>query len=186
MRRMGSAGGAVKFAVLLALPVLVLALLYPTLSVAWFKLQEPTFAIPLGVNQDVQVREDGYGSGYFGARRSGGRKHRGVDLTAPVGTPVLAAKSGTALIGRKKNGMGRYVEVLHPDGWKTLYGHLSQIAIEDHQRIRQGEAVGAVGKSGNASYRTMRAHLHFELWSNEGVPVDPLEHLPVREKAYGA
>lgn len=163
--------------ILWLLPTAALALLpaYPSLSLAWFRFREPVFETPLAQRLPLEVREDAYGSGLFGARRSGGRKHRGIDLAAPEGTPVLAAKSGTAWVGKKRNGMGRYVVIEHPDGWKTRYGHLSEIAIRDRQRVRRGEPIGRVGKTGNARYRRMRAHLHFEIWDPDGQPVDPTE-----------
>ncbi|MBI3333558.1 MAG: M23 family metallopeptidase [Candidatus Omnitrophica bacterium] len=157
----------------LAFPLL-LVWAYPAISLELFKLREPSYAVPLRLGGPLQVREDPYGSGLFGSRRNGGRRHRGVDWVAPVGTPVLAAKSGRAFLGRLRNGMGRYVEVRHPDGSVTRYGHLKTVAIRDGGRIRRGEVVGAVGKSGNARRRLIQPHLHFEIWNKEGEAVDPL------------
>jgi murein DD-endopeptidase MepM/ murein hydrolase activator NlpD len=91
-----------------------------------------------------------------------------------VGSDVLAAKSGIAVIGRIHNGLGRYVVIQHPDGWRTRYGHLTEITVRDRQRIRRGQKVGTVGKSGNARWKWIQPHLHFEVWTPEGVPVDPL------------
>ena len=175
--KFSKSGGLVLWLILLL--VLVGVLSYPSLSLAWFKLQEPIFRVPLGVEGSVLVRKDPYGSGLFGAKRSGRRKHRGIDLRSPIGTEVLASKSGLAIIGKKKNGMGRYVEILHPDGWKTLYGHLSRIDITDRQRVRQGQVIGAVGKSGNAGHRLIQAHVHFEIWNPDQVATNPLEQIPV-------
>ncbi len=158
----------------LGLPLVLWVAAYPYFSVWLFKMREPTFAVPLAVEAPLQIRKDPYGSGEFGAHRSGGRRHRGVDLTAPVGTEVWAAKSGRVAIGRLKNGLGRYVEVHHPDGWRTRYAHLNQIAVRDGQRIGRGQLLGTVGKTGNARRRLIQSHLHFEVWDVEGVPVDPL------------
>lgn len=163
----------------LAVPLALLVPVTPTLSVWIFKLREPTYQIPLAGMVPLEIREDPYGSGLFGAPRSGGRTHRGVDLVAPIGTPVLAAKSGTVVIGRLRNGMGRYVKVQHPDGWITLYGHLKGICVRDRQPVRRGEPLGTVGKSGNARRRLIRPHLHFEVWNDEGVAVDPLTVMEV-------
>ena len=164
-----------KYFLTLLLPIILLVPAYPAFSVWFFKMREPNFQVPLAVAGTLQIREDPYGSGLFGAKRSGGRRHLGVDLVAPVGTRVVAARSGRAFIGRKRNGMGRYVEVRHPDGWLSRYGHLKTIAIRDGQRIRRGAFVGTVGKSGNARRRLIQPHLHFEVWDARGNPVDPLE-----------
>ena len=155
---------------------------YPSIAGRLFQWREPTFLVPLRVRGNIQIREDPYGSGSFGAPRNGGRRHRGVDLVAPVGTPVLAAKSGRAMIGRIRNGMGRYVEVRHPDGWVSRYGHLRRIAIRDRQRVHRGDILGTVGKSGNARRRIIQSHLHFEVINARGTPVNPLE---VMEAAKG-
>lgn len=157
------------------LPLLLILPAYPAISMQIFKMREPTYWIPLEMSGSIQIRKDPYGSGFFGAPRGGGRSHRGVDLVARMGTPVLASKSGIAFIGRKKNGMGRYVEVKHPDGSKTVYGHLKTIAIRDRRPIRRGRILGNVGKSGNAARRLIQPHLHFEVWNEDGIPVDPLK-----------
>ncbi len=158
----------------LALPLFILIPAYPAISVRVFQWREPFYHLPLGNGASVQIRQDPYGSGLFGARRSGGRRHRGVDLKAPVGTPVLAAKSGTVAIGRVKSGMGLYLEVRHPDGSRTLYAHLETIAARDRHRVRRGDLLGAVGKTGNAGRGLIQPHLHFEIWNEKGAPVDPL------------
>ena len=147
---------------------------YPAISAQIFRFREPTFLMPLETRGPIQIREDPYGSGVFGASRNGGRSHRGVDLVARVGTLVLASKSGTAWIGRRKNGMGRYIEMRHSDGSKTVYGHLKKIFIRDRQRVQRGHPLGTVGKSGNAVRRSIQPHLHFEVWNENGIPVDPL------------
>lgn len=159
-------------------PALAVALfllpIYPAFCLQLFKIREPMFRVPIARSSPIQIRKDPYGSGFFGAPRNGGRRHNGIDLVAPVGTRVLAAKSGIAVIGRKKNGMGRYVEVRHPDGWMTRYGHLKEIRIRDRQRVRRGDGLGTVGKSGNARRRRMQPHLHFEVWNQKRQAVDPL------------
>ena len=164
-----------------AVPFLIAAPLLQPVSAQVFQWREPRYAIPLALDLPVHVRKDAFGSGLFGAPRSGGRAHRGLDLLAPVGTEVLAAKSGVAKAGRLKNGLGRYVEVHHPDGTMTLYAHLREIRVRDGRRVRQGNVVGTVGRSGNAQRRAIRPHLHFEIWDTRGNPVDPLPLLLNRE-----
>ena len=166
----------------LALPLVAVVPLVPSISVQIFKWKEPTFLVPVSTQTPIDIRKDPYGSGEFGARRSGGRQHRGVDLAAPLGTEVLASKSGVAFVGALKNGMGRYVEIRHPDGWRTFYGHLKTIEIRDRQRIRRGDLIGTVGKSGNARRRLIEPHLHFEVWNAEGAPLDPLSVMEAHEE----
>lgn len=163
---------------LLIVPLVVLAPLASTAAPFWARwqlaCQEPTFAWPVGRRTAYALRADAHGSGAFGARRGGGRTHNGIDLAASVGTPVAAAKSGVARVGRVHNGMGTYLEVHHPDGSVALYGHLASMAVADGQRVRRGQPIGTVGKSGNARSRQIQPHLHFELRLH-GVPVDPLD-----------
>ncbi len=159
----------------LTLPVALFIPLAGPLSVWFFQMTESTFLRPVAVSGPLKVREDPYGSGEFLARRSGRRQHQGIDLLAPVGTPVLAAKSGQAFVGRAKNGLGRYVEVRHPDGWMTRYAHLAEIRIRDGQRVRRGEVLGVVGKSGNAKRGLIHSHLHFEVRDPSGLAVNPWE-----------
>ncbi len=171
---MAQGAGGVRRLFTLALPLALLIPAYPSLALWWFQWREPTYAVPLQTTGPLVIRKDAYGSGTFGARRSGGRLHKGIDLAAPLETPVRAAKSGRATIGRLKNGLGHYLEIDHPDGWRTLYAHLDRVTVKDAQWVWQKQPIGTVGKSGNAHRRLIEPHLHFEAWNSEGVPVDPL------------
>jgi murein DD-endopeptidase MepM/ murein hydrolase activator NlpD len=112
---------------------------------------------------------------YFGWRKK--RMHDGVDLRAPVGTPVYAAAKGTVLYAsRKIKGYGRMIILNHGEGWSTLYAHLSKIEVKVGDSIEQGERLGLSGKSG----RVRGPHLHFELRSGAD-PVDPLLFFPLIE-----
>jgi len=154
------------------------ALLVPVVTPLWGRWQlacrEPTFTWPIGGLSDYVLRADAYGSGAFGSRRRGGGSHNGIDVAAPIGTQVRAAKSGTARHGRQRDGMGTYLEVHHHDGSVALYGHLSRMVVADGQWVSRGQVIGLVGKSGNARPRRIHPHLHFEL-RLRGVPLDPLD-----------
>lgn len=168
-----------RLAILLLLPGLaVIPLASAAAAPLWDRwrqaCREPAFAWPLGDPAHYALRHDVYGEGAFGSHRRGGRSHNGIDLAAPVGAPVAAAKSGVVRYGRKHDGMGHYLEVHHPDGCTTLYGHLSKILVADGQLVRRGQPIGLVGKSGNARFRAIQPHLHFEI-RLRGVPVDPLD-----------
>lgn len=117
---------------------------------------------PYGVH--LLVRNDRYGKGYFGASRNGSRLHEGIDLAAPIGSAVMASKSGRVAVARDDgNGYGNYVVLLHPDGLSTRYAHLQKLCVREGEWLAQGQLVGQCGKTGNASIRNMMPHLHFEI-----------------------
>ncbi|MEN0059251.1 MAG: M23 family metallopeptidase [Bdellovibrio sp.] len=102
------------------------------------------------------------------------RPHLGIDLAAPKGTPILAAQGGTVIYaGREFRGYGKMVMIESGNGWATLYAHFDKILVAEGQRVRQGEVVGEMGRTGRAT----GVHLHFEIRKNRG-PVDPLPLLP--------
>ncbi|MEW6101109.1 MAG: M23 family metallopeptidase, partial [Candidatus Omnitrophota bacterium] len=121
------------------------------------------FLSPIAYEHDRVIRFDGRGDGMFGAERSGNRLHKGIDLLAKIGTPVLASASGKVVAATRNHGMGNYVIITHARDLVTLYGHLQHIYVRKGQYVRQGEVVGSVGKTGNANYRDMLPHLHFEV-----------------------
>ncbi|MBM3248250.1 MAG: M23 family metallopeptidase [Candidatus Omnitrophica bacterium] len=134
------------------------------------------FLSPVIFNTAPKLRNDVYGKGHFGARRNGGRKHAGVDFLAEVGTDVVAVRSGWVINAEFHRGLGNYVEIQHSKNLITIYGHLSQILVKKGQRVCQGQIIGKVGKTGNANYKAMLPHLHFEIRVNKR-PIDPMEHL---------
>jgi len=153
---------------LIALPLFLLAGLY--------FLDKDYFLCPIEYKAGIVVRSDKRGSGLFGAERSGMRLHQGIDLLAPVGRHVLASRSGRVLAATRNHGMGKYVIIGHGAKMITIYGHLSEIYVSRGKFVRQGQLIGAVGKTGNANYRDIQPHLHFEVRKN-GVSQDPLEYL---------
>jgi len=132
--------------------------------------------VPIKYPGELQVRNDSWGSGDFGTRRKGRRRHQGIDIRAPLGTPVRAAKGGIAVAGENKRGMGKFVRIKHKNAMITIYGHLSKIYIKPVQMVRQGQFIGEVGNTGNARYNGIEPHLHFEI-RRRGVAVDPKEYL---------
>ncbi len=89
--------------------------------------------------------------------------HNGVDIAAPFGTPVSASRAGIVTAAGWMGGYGKAVVIEHGDGFKTMYGHLSQIGVGSGQRVAAGRFIGRVGSTG---YST-GPHLHFTLWHNE-------------------
>ena len=118
------------------------------------------------------LRQDGYGKGFFGASRDGGRTHQGIDILAPVGKSILAAKSGRVEFSGQGKGYGQYITICHPDGLKTVYAHLSAIYLYAGEWVTAGQVIGACGKTGNASSPRIKPHLHFEIRTSLG-PINP-------------
>ena len=109
---------------------------------------------------------------FFGDPRPGGRRHDGIDIFAPRGTPVLAATGGR-VTRAGENRLGGNVVWLRGDGLSFYYAHLDKREVATGERVRAGEVVGLVGNTGNAS--TTPPHLHFGIY--DGRPVDPLPYL---------
>jgi lipoprotein NlpD len=109
--------------------------------------------------------------GRYGVR--GGKRHDGIDISAPEGTPVLAAAAGKVLYAGEQAGYGQIVILQHEGGLVTLYAHNSRLLVAEGERVRQGQPIARVGQTG----RTSGPHLHFEV--REGTrPKNPLLFLP--------
>ena len=107
----------------------------------------------------------------WGAPRSGGRRHQGVDMMAPGGTPLVAVESGSATFKANRLG-GNAVWITGASGTKYYYAHLS--AWEGSSRtVSKGEVIGYVGATGNTSVN----HLHFEVHPNGGNAVNPYPYV---------
>lgn len=152
---------------------LATVILYQPVSDAIYRIKEPYFKCPIKIDKGkVVIRKDLKGGGEFGAKRNGRRQHSGIDVLAPQGAPVHASKSGIAFCGNIPTGYGKYVMVYHRDGFQTIYGHLSNWNVRSTEKVRQGEIIGFVGKTGNAAHRSIQSHLHFEI-RKYGEPQNP-------------
>lgn len=105
-------------------------------------------------------------------KRAVWQHHWGIDIAAPVGTPVYASAAGTVQFAGWYAGYGRLVYIDHGSGWTTLYGHLKRMGVEPGDAVKQGEIIGTVGTNG----RSTGPHLHFEIRYKDW-PVDPLKYL---------
>lgn len=92
----------------------------------------------------------------FGGRR--GRKHKGVDIPIPTGTPVTAAFSGTVRLSAYHNGYGNVVIIRHPNGIETCYAHLHKRLVSRGESVVAGDVIALSGSTG----RSTGPHLHFE------------------------
>ena len=108
-------------------------------------------------------------------------EHKAIDIAASSGSPVYAAEDGTVSYVQIWDGSydttgmmsyGHMVEVRHADGNTTLYAHLSEINVQQGEKVVRGQRIGRVGSTGNAT----GPHLHFEVITSEG-KADPEEYL---------
>lgn len=98
--------------------------------------------------------------------------HEGVDIAADAGTPILAAAKGRVTEAEWKSGHGLMVEIEHGYGFRTRYGHASELLVEAGQRVERGEVIARVGGTGLAT----APNLHYEVLV-EGRPTDPLDYV---------
>jgi murein DD-endopeptidase MepM/ murein hydrolase activator NlpD len=101
-----------------------------------------------------------------------GAFHQGIDIDAPVGTPVRAAADGDVTVADMNAGYGREIMLDHGHDVITLYGHLSAIAVVVGQHVLRGQVIGLVGQSGRAT----GPHLHYEVRVHH-VAVNPHKYL---------
>ena len=115
---------------------------------------------------------------HFGLTTRFSLGHPGVDLTAPVGTPVFPIAGGVVSgTGNIAWGYGKHVLVKHERGVSSLYAHLNQIEVQTGQEVSKATLIGEIGATGwSTGY-----HLHLETYQ-DGVPVNPLEILPAISK----
>lgn len=132
----------------------------------WKPVVPPLDARPLVIRQDAK------GDGRFQAPRSGHRTHRGVDLAAELESPVRAIRSGWVREAKFHRGLGWFVELEHRGGLRSLYAHLHDARVARGMRVRQGDLIGTVGKTGNARHALILPHLHLEILK-DGARIDP-------------
>lgn len=109
-------------------------------------------------------------SSTFGARW--GRRHTGIDISAPAGTSICAADGGTVIYSDFMSGYGYLIQIDHGNGFVTYYAHCSALYAKTGDKVAQGDLIAAVGSTGNSTGN----HLHFEVRIN-GNPTDPLGYV---------
>ncbi len=102
--------------------------------------------------------------------------HTGLDIGAPLGSPVFAARSGTVIFAGRNGGYGNEIMIKHANNYETLYGHLSQIDVYVGEHVEKGDFIGRVGSTGFST----GPHLHFEI-RRYGRTYDPLIFLPKKD-----
>ncbi|MFH7027374.1 MAG: M23 family metallopeptidase [Heteroscytonema crispum UTEX LB 1556] len=103
------------------------------------------------------------------------KTHEGIDIASASGTPIIAAASGTVTkAGWDDWGLGNEIEIKHPNGSVTVYGHNRRLLVSKGQQVNQGQVIAEMGSTGNST----APHLHFEVHPNGRVAVNPLDFLP--------
>jgi murein DD-endopeptidase MepM/ murein hydrolase activator NlpD len=145
---------------------------FKSLFTSWKKLDnlaDGAIAVP----SDKPVKTAEFTSGY-GTRtdpfRGGAARHAGIDLAAPIGTPIYATADGTVSeAGYNSGGYGNLIKLDHGRGIETRYAHLARILVSPGQRIARGQLIGHMGSTG----RSTGSHLHYEV-RIDGRAVNPI------------
>jgi murein DD-endopeptidase MepM/ murein hydrolase activator NlpD len=99
-----------------------------------------------------------------------GAFHAGVDFAAPPGTKVIATGPGVVSYAGYKDGYGYVVEITHPTGYLTRYGHNSRNLVREGQTVQKGESIAIIGSTG----RSTGVHVHFEV-ERDGKTLNPMQ-----------
>lgn len=124
---------------------------------------------PLFVKFASGIFTSGYGMRW-------GALHAGVDVAAPIGTPIVAVEDGTVISAGPAEGFGMWVRVLGDDGTITVYGHINTALVSVGEHVTAGDEIATVGNRGEST----GPHCHFEVWLNGTDRIDPLPWLATR------
>ena len=142
---------------------------------AWVKVRhEGLFSWPV-------VAKHFWISSSYGPRKNpdGWGFHSGIDMAAPKGTPVYAAKDGVVREAAYSASYGNYIILEHEQDFKTRYAHLDSMLVEKDTVLKKGDLIGRVGATGSvrkSKWGRSASHLHFEVHA-QGKPVDPFCYL---------
>lgn len=154
---------------------------FQQLFARWETLDQPTAvaAVPAHTTISVPSRmplEGARMSSDYGMRThpvlGSRRRHNGIDLAAPTGTPIYATADGLVSKAEYWSSYGNYVSVEHGAQLQTRYAHMSRIAVRDGQRVSKGDIIGYVGSTG----RSTGPHLHYEV-RVAGEAVNPVPYM---------
>ena len=120
-------------------------------------------------NEDLRRMASGYGwrTDPFTKTR---RKHKGMDFSAPTGTPIYSTSDGKVIqVDGRAPGYGKHIRIDHGFGYVTLFAHLSNYNVRRGQEVKRGDVIGFVGNTG----RSVAPHLHYEI-RKDGVAINPI------------
>ncbi|MGB3471735.1 MAG: M23 family metallopeptidase [Erythrobacter sp.] len=134
-------------------------------------IQQPFVSVPSRNPLNSARMTSGYGMRthpVLGRRK----RHNGIDLAAPTGTPVYATADGTVDRADRSRSYGLVIYLDHGSDLETRYAHLSRLSVADGQQVRKGDLIGYVGSTG----RSTGPHLHYEV-RVAGVAVNPIPYM---------
>ncbi|MCL2065091.1 MAG: M23 family metallopeptidase [Candidatus Cloacimonetes bacterium] len=144
-------------------PSVPIASLKPELPIVTAVANQQSYRAPL--NNPVVTSE--FGMRFHPIYRVN-KPHRGIDLRAATGTPILAIQDGIVIRSRYQSDYGEVIEIQHANNESSLYAHLSRRNVVNRQRVNQGDVIGLTGSTGISQ----GPHLHFEIRVN-GLQVNP-------------
>ena len=109
---------------------------------------------------------------YITAYWGDGRNHKGIDIGAKMGTPIIASRPGTVVMATYHYSWGNYVKIKHDDTYHTLSAHMTRFVVSKGDVVEQGQIIGYIGSTGQST----GPHLHFEIYKN-GTRVDPYPYI---------
>lgn len=133
------------------------------------RLQDEQFLAGRPISRGWMSSRYGYRTDPFSGRRTW---HKGVDFAGVEGSEVVSVAAGVVTWAEARYGYGQMVEINHGNGYKTRYGHNSEVKVEVGDVVKRGEVVALMGSSG----RSTGPHVHFEVYKNER-PVDPASYI---------
>ncbi|WP_433527345.1 M23 family metallopeptidase [Nocardia pseudovaccinii] len=143
------------------------------------------FAQDLAAEVEAKLRPlfTKFASGTFtsGYGERWGVLHPGVDVAAPIGTPIYAVEDGTVIDAGPAAGFGMWVRMRGDDGTVTVYGHINTALVSVGQHVIAGDEIATVGNRGEST----GPHCHFEVWLNGTDRIDPLPWLATRGISLG-
>lgn len=126
--------------------------------------------VELTIPSRFPLDDKGFVTRGVGSGQEYGVAHPGLDIAVPSATEVRAAGGGSVVEVSETPEYGKMIRLSHPDGYETLYGHLSQILVKQGDKVALGAVIGLSGNTG----RSTAPHLHFEMRRN-GQAVDPMQ-----------
>jgi murein DD-endopeptidase MepM/ murein hydrolase activator NlpD len=136
------------------------------------RLRFSDYILPVAWSRGQRMISSGYGMRRHPISRTR-RFHQGLDMPRPAGSPVRSAREGRVIFAGWRGAYGRLIILKHANGICTWYGHLSTIDVQAGDKIKQGQFIGRVGSSGQAT----GPHLHFEVRDRYGNTMNPKKYL---------
>jgi len=143
---------------------------YPTMNSSGFSTSRSTTTKKINLGISFVRPTSGVVTSRFGARW--GSTHTGIDVGAPIGTPIYAAASGTVIFSGWKGTLGKLIVVNHGNGVQTYYAHCSSLLVSSGATVSAGQLIAKMGSTG----RSTGPHLHFEIRVN-GSALNPQRYI---------